>query len=76
MDHGFEGWVADHCLVEGALDSDVFDYGEGELVADLGVGLFDLVGFGLGADGCDDGVALLEEEIEDVGGDEAAAAGK
>jgi hypothetical protein len=38
------------------------------------VGVFDSVGFGLGADGGYDFVAMFEENIEDVSGDETGSA--
>jgi hypothetical protein len=61
VDDGFEGRVRDDGFVKGTFLGNVFDDGEVELVfAVAGVGLCDLVGFFLGADGCDDAVAVLE----------------
>jgi len=74
VNDGLEGRVRDNSLVEGVLLRDVLDDGEVELVlAVLGVSLLDLVGLLLGADGGDDAVAVLEQDVEDVGGDEAGA---
>ena len=71
VDDGLEGRVRDDGLVESIFLSDVFYDGEVELVfAVAGVGFCDLVGFFLGADGCDDAVALLQQVFEDVGGDD------
>ena len=69
VDDGLEGRVRDDGLVKGIFLGNVFYDGKVELVfAVAGVGVCDLVGFFLGADGCDDAVPVLEEEIEDVGG--------
>ena len=71
MDDGLEGRVRDDGFVKGIFLGDVFYDGEVELVfAVAGVGFCDLVGFSLGADGCDDAVALLQQVFEDVGGDD------
>lgn len=64
MDYGFEGWIGDDCFVECAGLRDVLYDREVELVfADFGVCIADLVGFFLGADGGDDAVAVLEEDV-------------
>jgi hypothetical protein len=71
VDDGLEGRVRDDGFVKGIFLGDVFYDGEVELVfAVAGVGFCDLVGFFLGADGCDDAVALLQQVFEDVGGDD------
>lgn len=72
MDNGFETIDLDS-LVECTLDSDIFYDLEGEGFAGVGVGGLDLVGFGLAADRGDYCVTMLEEDVEDVGCDEAAA---
>ena len=75
MDDGLEGWIGDDGFVEGIFLRDVFYEGEVELrFGVFGVGLFDFVGFFLRADGCYYAVPVLEEDVEDVGGDEAGAA--
>ena len=77
VDDGLEGRIRDDGLVKGILLGNVFDNGEVELVfAVAGVCFCDLVGFFLGADGCDDAVAVFEEDVEDVGGDETGATGE
>jgi len=69
-----EWWIADYSLIERAWLRDVLDDAEVELVfAEFGVCGADLVGLLLRADGGDDAVAVLEEDVEDVGGDEAGA---
>jgi hypothetical protein len=67
MDDGLERRFRDDGLVKGIFLGDVFYDGEVELVfAVAGVRLCDLVGFFLGADGCNDAVAVLDEDVEDV----------
>jgi len=74
VNDGFEGGVGDHGFLEGVGLRDVFDDCEVELVFSvLGFCFFDLVGFGLRAHCSDDGVSMFEEDIKDVGGDEAAS---
>lgn len=64
VDYGFERGVRLHGLVESAFDGDVFDDGEVELVlADVGVGFGDFVGFVLAADGGDDGVSGVVSDV-------------
>ena len=71
VDDGLEGRVRDDGLVESILLGDVFHDGEVELVFAVGwVGFCDLVGFFLGAHGCDDAVPVFEQDVEDVGGDD------
>lgn len=73
MDHGFQPIDLDS-LVKSAFLRDVLDDLKGELVGGcVGVCGLDLVGLGLRADGSDDGVAVLEEDIKNVSGDEAGA---
>jgi hypothetical protein len=77
VDDGLKGRVRDDGLVKGIFLGNVFYDGEVELVfAVTGVGLCDLVGFFLGADGCDDAVAVLQKEIQNMRGDKARAAGE
>lgn len=74
MQDGLEAGRLDD-LVEGVGLRDVRDDGDGEaLGVELRVGVADLLGLILGADGGDDVVAAFEELLEDVGGDEAGAA--
>ena len=72
-DH-FQAGCLDH-LVEGGRDGDVRDDGDGEGARGglRGVGFADLGGLVLVADRGHDAVALGEELLEDVGGDEAGA---
>jgi len=72
VNHGLETIDLDS-FIEGPFDSDIFYDLEGEGFSGGGVGRLDLVGFGLAADGRDYGVAVLEEDFEDVGGDESAS---
>jgi hypothetical protein len=61
-------------FVEGALLSNVFDDAEVELGGRyVVVRFFDFVGFVLGAYRGDDSVAVLEQDVEYVGGDEATS---
>ena len=61
VDDGLERRVRDDGLVKGILLGNVFYDGEVELVfAVTGVSVCDLVGFFLGADGCDDAVPVFE----------------
>lgn len=54
--------------------SDVLDNGEGELVlAVFGKSLLDSLGFFLRPDSGNNGMAMLKERLEDMGGDEAGA---
>lgn len=73
MEHHFQA-INLHRLVKGALLCDILDnaevqFGRGR----VWVCFPNLLGFCLGADGRDDGVAALEENIQDVRCDEAAA---
>ena len=74
MQNSLEWRVGDDGFVEGAGLGNVLDDGEVELVsADVWVGGLDLVCLLLRADGGDDGVTALEERVENVGCNEAAA---
>ena len=77
MDHSIEGGITFHGFRESTFLGDVGNYGEVEAVfADVGVGFGEVVGFFLGADGGYYAVTALKEDVEDVGGDEAGAAGE
>lgn len=74
VDYGFEAGDFDG-FIEGAFDCDVGDDAEIKFRGGcVGVGFFDLLGFFFGADRCDDRMAVLEEDVEDVCCDEAATA--
>lgn len=74
VDYSLERRVRDDGFVESILLSNVFDDGKVKLVrVEAGVSLLDLVGLCLRANSGDDTVTTLEEDIEDVGGDEARA---
>jgi hypothetical protein len=73
MDDSFET-IDFQCLVESSFDGDVGDDFEGEFRGGgVWVSVLDGVGFGLGADGGYDFVAMFEEDIKDVSGDETGS---
>jgi hypothetical protein len=66
MDDSFQP-VNLHCFVKGSLLRDIFDDAEIQFRRwDIRVRSFDLLYFLLGADGRHDGMATLEEDIENV----------
>ena len=68
------------CFIEGSFLGDVLHDGEGKaggvIVEVLGVEAVDFAGAGVVADGAADGVAALEETVQDVGGYEAGGSGE
>lgn len=58
-------------LVKSTCLGDILDDGKGQLISVLGVALLHLLGRLVAADGGADIVALMEEGIEDVSGNEA-----
>lgn len=70
MDDGFEA-INSEGFIEGIGDCDILYNSEIEFRRRcVWVGSFDFVGFRLGSDGGDDFVALFEEDVEDMGGNE------
>ena len=73
MDHDLEGWVGHNHLIESISVRDVFDDDEIELgFGDIGVIFKNILALLLRANAGDNRVAVLEEEIDDVDGYEAA----
>lgn len=73
MDHSLQP-VNLYRFVKGALLRNILDDAEIQLgLWRVRVCISDLLRLLLGAHGGDDGVAALEEDVEDVGGDEATA---
>ena len=60
MNDSLKWWIGLHGFVESPFLSNVFYNGKVKLVlGDVGVGIPNRLSFGLGADRCDNGVALI-----------------